>query len=108
MLCKRLNGTRNQSLNGHVSCTDSTYIRGPFFAVYRRSDSGASNALDGNKIKEQDSLRFVPDVTLCNSYSASHGVTWVTAATYKNVLKPQGSWLYKQSGHVPHVTAYNQ
>ena len=73
VLCKRL--------NGRVSCADSTYIRGPFFAVYRRSDSGASNALDSNKIKEQESLRFVLDVTLRNSYSASHGVTWVSTAT---------------------------
>ena len=92
VLCKRH--------NGRVSCADSTYTHGSFFAVYRRSESGV---LDSNKLKKQEALRFVPDVTLHNLYSTLRGITCVTAATYRNVLKPQGSWLYKLSGHIPHA-----
>ena len=74
-----------------------------FFTLYCQAELGV---LDSSKLEEQESLRFVPDVTLCNSYSTSRGVTWDTAAMYKNVLKPQGAWLYKQGGHIPHAKGY--
>ena len=86
--------------NYRISCADSTSTRALFFAVNIRAESGA---LDSNKLEEQESLSFVLDVTLCHSYSTSRGVTWVTTAMYNNVLKPQDSWLHKQSGHIPHV-----
>ena len=81
------------------------------FNFYLRSilhciSSSRIGALDGNKLEEQESLRFVPNVTLHNLCSTSRGVTWVTKAMYKNVLKPQGSWLYKQSRYIPHAMVY--
>ena len=69
--------------------------------VYRQSELGV---LDSNKLKVQEALRLVPNVTLRNSYSTSRGIMWVTVAMYRNVLKPQGSWLYKLSGYIPHMT----
>ena len=86
--------------NGRVSYINSTSTRAPLCAVYHRFELGV---LDSSKLEKQEMLRFVLDVTLHNSYSTSRGVTWVTEVTYKNVLKPQGVWLYKQSGHIAHA-----
>ena len=86
MLCKHHNGC--------VLSAALTSTRAPFCAVYCQSES---SALDSNKLEEQESLRFVPDVTLRNSCRTSSGVTWVTKAMYTNMLKSQGSQLYNKT-----------
>ena len=82
--------------NGCISC-DSTSTRASFVAIYLWAEVGA---LDINKLELQESLCFVQDAMLCNLCSTSCGGMGYHNKV-QNVLKPQGSRLYKQSGHIP-------
>ena len=86
--------------NGRVSYNDLTSTYAPFFTVDFPAEF---STLYNSKLKMQESPHFAPDETLCNLCSTPCGVMCVTKATYKNVLKPQGSRLYKQSGHILHA-----
>ena len=88
--------------NGRVSCIDSTSAHPPIFTVDLRAEVGA---LDNNILEMQESLGCVADTALRNSLSSSHGVTWVTTATYKNLLNRRVHSYYKQSRHNPHAWA---
>ena len=116
VLCKRH--------NGHVSCADSTYTHGSFFTVYRRSESGA---LESNKLKEQEALRTVLDVTLRNSHIKRYHVgyhgnvqkcakttgfmaiqtkrTYPTCVCTEECAETTGSLLKKQTTHYPNAEA---
>ena len=67
--------------NGRVSCADSTSTHGSFFAVYRRSESGA---LDSNKLKEQEALR---PCTECNLAQFVQHITRYHVGYHGNVQK---------------------
>ena len=71
-----------------VFCTlDSTSTHTTFFAIYLWAEVVV---LHNHNLEMQESLHFVPDMTLHNSWSKSRGVS---LATYKSVLKPHGSRL---------------
>ena len=110
--------------NGYVSCADSTYTHGSFFTVYRRSKSGV---LDSNKLKEQEALRPVLDVTLCISHITRYHMgyhgnvqkcakttgfmavqtkrTYPTCVCTEECAETTGSLLKKQTTHYPHAEA---